>query len=49
VCFYVEYSCILRVVDGLFSIGSMDAYVVQKGGIKEVHHMTTLALISGDS
>jgi hypothetical protein len=28
VCVHVEYSCILRVVDALFSIGSIDAYIV---------------------
>jgi hypothetical protein len=33
----------------LFSMGSIDAYVVHKGGTKEVHYITALALISSDS
>jgi hypothetical protein len=46
---YVEYSCILRVVDDSILYGSIDAYVVGKGGTKEAHHTTALALISIDS
>jgi ribosomal 30S subunit maturation factor RimM len=49
VCVHVECSCILGVVDDLFSMGSIDAYMVQKGGTKEAYHMTALALIGSDS
>jgi len=48
VCVHVECSCILGVVDSIL-YGSMDAYVVEKGGTKEAHHMAALALIGSDS
>jgi ribosomal 30S subunit maturation factor RimM len=49
VCVHVECSRILGVVDRLFSMGSMDAYVVQEGGVKEAYHNTALTPISSDS
>jgi hypothetical protein len=49
VCIHVECSCILGVVDDSILYGSIDAYVVEKGGTKEAHHMTALALIARDS
>jgi hypothetical protein len=49
VCVHVECSCILGVVDDSILYGSMDAYVVEKGGAEEAYHMTALALIGRDS
>jgi len=49
VCVHVECSSIVRVVDDSILYGSMDAYVVEKGGTKEAGHMTAWALIVIDS
>jgi hypothetical protein len=48
-CVHVECSSIVRVVDGSILYSCIDAYVVEKGRIKEVRYITALAFLSSNS